>query len=420
MSLVDSLIGTAHSLPRNAEFAAFLTDADSTAVVERFALEQMLPHTLIRQGTVDDAIAALGQFERPPLRLVVDISASAMPLSDLARLADACAPNVSVVVIGDRNDVGLFRELLRMGVDDYLSKPLTIDLLRRILGTSPGKTESVQQVRTGKLVACVGARGGAGASTAAVNLAWSLANQHQRRVALIDLDPHGGPANVLLGTRSNEGLTDVLKNVNRLDPHYVNRTLVPVGPHLSVLSSEMDFSAGTQPDLKALQRLFSELKKHFHYIVADLPNRAGPISQCVIEAAQTVVLVSDPSVYGARETARMIRMVESRDHHAAVMLIVNHAHAEGKAELTLSDFEEAVGRKVLLEFPHDHEAAATAENLGSPVVTGTGLLAKALRQLANDLSGRKEDQRKGNAVTQFLAQLAQTVGTLRGIWKRQA
>jgi pilus assembly protein CpaE len=415
MLMRDNASGNSRQIPRNTEFMAFLIDAESTSVMERFTLEQMMPHTLVRQGSVDDAIVVLGHLDRPPQRLVVDISASTMPLSDLARLADACAPSVSVVVIGDRNDVGLFRELLRMGIDDYLSKPLTVELLRRTLGNQQA-AEPVQQARTGKLVACVGARGGAGASTVAVNLAWALANQQQRRVALIDLDPHGGPANVLLGTRSNEGLTDVLKNVNRLDPHYVNRTLVPVGPHLSVLSSEMDFSAGTQPDLLALQRLFNELKKHFHYIIADLPDRAGPVSQCVIEAAQTTLLVSDPSVYGARETARLIRQAENRDHSVPLMLVINHAHPGVKAELTVSDFEEAIGRKVSQELPHDPEAAAASENLGQPIVTGKSLLAQSLMQLSHDLSGRRIEAQSNDSKLPPL--LAMSLNGLQGLWKR--
>ncbi|HVI52745.1 MAG TPA: AAA family ATPase [Candidatus Sulfotelmatobacter sp.] len=412
MFLMDSLSGAVHKTLRQAEFVAFLADEESTLVMDHFAVEQMIPHSLVRQGTVDHAIAVLNHLERPPQRLVVDISASSMPLSDLARLADACAPSVSVVVIGDRNDVGLFRELLRMGVDDYISKPLTIDLLRRILGANTPAAEQNQQVRTGKVVACIGARGGAGATTVAVNLAWSLANQQHRRVALIDLDPHGGPANVLLGTQSNEGLADVLKNVNNLDPHYVNRTLVSVGPYLSVLSSEMDFSAGTPPDLVALKRLLNELKKHFHYIIADLPYRAGPLSQCITEAAQTVVVVSEPSVYSARETARVIRMVETRDNHASMMLVINHQHPAGKAELAVKDFEEAVGRKVSMELPHDFESAAEAENLGPPLVTRSGLLAQALRELANDLSGRRDEKAAEGKLAQLLAKAKAVVERL--------
>ena len=114
----------------HSEFMAFLSDADSVAVVARYAALLKLPHPLIRQGAVDDAIAALSQVEQAPLRLMIDISDSTDPLGDLARLADACTTDISVVVVASRTDVGLFRELLRMGVDDYLSKPLTVDLLR--------------------------------------------------------------------------------------------------------------------------------------------------------------------------------------------------------------------------------------------------------------------------------------------------
>ena len=115
---------------RHSEFMAFLSDAESVVVVERYAVLQKLPSPLIRQGDVEYAISALRKAEKPPLRLMIDISDSADPLGDLARLADACNTDISVVVVASRTDVGLFRDLLRMGVDDYLTKPLTVDLLR--------------------------------------------------------------------------------------------------------------------------------------------------------------------------------------------------------------------------------------------------------------------------------------------------
>lgn len=121
MSLIESLANPTRSVPPQAEFVAFLADEQSTETVERFALARMMPHTYIRQGNVADATEFMAKLERPPRQLVVDISTSAMALSELAALAEVCAPSVSVVVIGERNDVGLFRELLRMGVDEYIS-----------------------------------------------------------------------------------------------------------------------------------------------------------------------------------------------------------------------------------------------------------------------------------------------------------
>lgn len=393
MSLIESLANPTRGAPNHAEFVAFLADAASTETVERFALSRMMPHTYIRQGSVADATEFMSKLERPPRQLVVDISTSAMALSELAALAEVCAPSVSVVVIGERNDVGLFRELLRMGVDEYISKPLTIDLLTRLLGGPGAVVQPVHQVRTGKLVACVGARGGVGVSTVAANVAWYLAHNVDRRVALLDLDPYGGPMNILLGSQCNNGLSDVLKNVRRLDPQYLERTMVPVGGKLFVLTAQNALDSGEVLDVEALRELVSELKRHFHYVIVDMPNRAGTTSIAMLEEAQVVALVTEPSVYAARETARLMRTAETRDAHAPVMLIANQPRQPGRGELAMHDFEEAVGRRASHVLPYDHESASKAENLGPPVVASRGALATALKRVGDDLAGRRLDDK---------------------------
>lgn len=391
MSVIENLAGIGHSTPHNADFVAFLSDVASAQIMERFVLEQMLPHTLVRQGGINDAISALAHLERPPRQLVVDISTSAMPLSDLAALADACPPNVSVVVVGERNDIGLFRELLRMGVDDYLAKPLTPDLLRRVLGRHGGVAEPVHQVRTGKLVACLGARGGVGTTTVAVNMAWHLANTLERRVALIDLDRFGGAVNVLLGLETNNGLIELLKNVNRLDPQYMERTLVAASPKLYVLSAQQEYSDTLDLDPESLALLIAELKKHFHYVILDLPERGGLLASSILPQAQVVALVTEPTVQTARETVRLMRFAETRDTHGALMLIVNQPRQTGRNELHLKDFEDAIARKASHVLPFDRDIAGKAENLGPPVISTRTPLANALRDVADDLSGRQHE-----------------------------
>src|SRR5258708_39985623 len=97
---------------RIADFIAFVSDRATEQVLKSFVLEQAMPHVHIVIGGIDDAIAYLSKIERSPLFLLVDLHGSAMPLSDLGRLADVCEPSVQVVALGDRNDVGLFRSLL--------------------------------------------------------------------------------------------------------------------------------------------------------------------------------------------------------------------------------------------------------------------------------------------------------------------
>ncbi len=131
MPSMETLSEAAPSAPP-VEFMAFLSDPDSAAVVARYVAERRLTHALVRQGGLADAVAALKALDRPPHRLMVDVSASADPLADLICLAEACTADVSVVVVASRGDTSLFRDLVRLGVDDYLTKPLTLGLLRRV------------------------------------------------------------------------------------------------------------------------------------------------------------------------------------------------------------------------------------------------------------------------------------------------
>ncbi|WP_081673263.1 AAA family ATPase [Magnetospirillum fulvum] len=396
MDVISKFARGTQSIPKNVDFIAVMADDVSVSILEMFVLEAMIPHAFVFQGSVNDLISMLANVDHPPEQLVVDVSKSAMPHTDLANLANVCPPGVSVVVVGERNDIGLFRELLRMGVDDYIVKPLTMDLLHRVMGRLNGRSEPVHQIRTGKLVACLGSRGGVGTSTVAANMGWRLARDLERRVAVIDLDPFGGSLDILLGSQNNKGLADLLKNINQLDPHYVERSFVQVAPRLFLLSARYDLGeAGVLP-AKSLNMLLVELKKLFHYVILDLPCRGGEIAASLVNAAETVVVVTEPSVISTRETVRLLQLAELRDTKVPVMVVVNQPNQPGRAELRLPDFEAAVGRRILHVLPFDRDAAGLGENIGPPVVAGKGPLAQAMRRLVDDLAGRHLEANAAN------------------------
>ena len=91
---------------------------------------------------------------RSPRILVVDISDVPLPVTEVQRLADVCEPGVSVIVIGTRNEVGLYRDLLQAGVAEYIVKPLTADLVGKALNTAMhGANAAPISRKLGKLIA---------------------------------------------------------------------------------------------------------------------------------------------------------------------------------------------------------------------------------------------------------------------------
>jgi pilus assembly protein CpaE len=374
---------------RVADFIAFVSDRATEQVLKNFVLEQAMPHVHIVIGGIDDAIAYVGKLERSPLFLLVDLHGSAMPLSDLGRLSEVCEPSVQVVALGERNDVGLFRSLLKLGVRDYLVKPLTVELLKRTVNVGEGKVSQVTSARVGKTIAFAGTRGGVGVTTLALNLARHLAEQTHRRVAYVDLNIHGGAANSMLGIKSNNGLSDVLENVHRLDPQYVERSLVAKSSRLFVLSADLDFGDEKSFQEGALKRALQLLCDSFHYVILDIGNSVDPLSIEAFDNASRVYLVADRSVFSTRQTVRLLRYVEDRDNNPPTSLLLNSPNAASAGKVDAADFMLAVGRNALLEVQFEPKFISIAENLGEmPKEKAANGFNQSITQIANDLTGQ--------------------------------
>ncbi|RQR64043.1 fimbrial protein [Burkholderia sp. Bp9125] len=367
-----------------ADLLAVVSDAGSEDVIRRVAQDLSITRAHLQTGTCDDAIRLLQQHERSPRQLVVDVSDSVLPVSDLMRLAEVCDPSVRVVAIGTQNDVGLFRNLLGIGVQDYIVKPLTVELMRRALTA----TESVVQVRTGKTVSFVGARGGVGATTIAVSLARCLAGEKRRRVAYVDLYLHGGGANSMLGLSSNNGLIELLNMEQRPDDALFDRMFVTKGDRLHVLSAELAYGADTPLRDGAIARLVDMLKDRFHYVLFDVGAAAGRLFEDALEASDLVYVVADRSVHAAYEAARLARFARELPGERLLSMVLNNPLAPVEGRVAPADFEEAFGGVRLRELPHEPQTLAVAENLGEPLdgAKRSGFRDE-IRLLANGITG---------------------------------
>ena len=139
MSALESLLRLKSSSAIDAEdLLAVVSDPDSETAVKSLIVDQSIAKAHVQRGTIDDAIELLKKLDRSPRQLIVDVSGSAMPISDLARLSDVCDPSVAVVVVGDRNDVDLYRSLLGAGVQDFLSE-ISDALPLMLVGYGPGE-----------------------------------------------------------------------------------------------------------------------------------------------------------------------------------------------------------------------------------------------------------------------------------------
>ncbi len=165
------------------EFMAFVTDDTSTATLKEWAERQGFPASTIQHGGAD-LFTTMLESDAPPRLAFVDIDGQEQPVQIAARLVSLCGPASRLIAVGTANDVGLYRNILAAGMADYLVKPLTPDMLTQAVtqASHHGKTDASGAKET-KTIVVLGARGGVGASTIAVNAGWIIAHEMKQKVA---------------------------------------------------------------------------------------------------------------------------------------------------------------------------------------------------------------------------------------------
>jgi pilus assembly protein CpaE len=365
---------------------AFVTDADSEAVLQEAFLEEA-PGAVLR-GNIAKAVEYLSEA-RSPRVLVVDITDVAMPVTEVNRLADVCEPGVTVIVIGARNEVGLYRDLLQAGVADYIVKPLTSNLVAKALNAAVHGADAAPISRKlGKLVVFVGARGGVGTSTMAVNLSWYLAHQQTRRVALVDLDLHNGVCGLMLNVAPSSGLRDALENPSRVDSLYLERTMTVHGDRLFVLGSQEPLEHDLIFSAHAIDRLIEVLREQFHYVVVDVPSWLNAVARRVIEIADTRIIVVDQTLQAVRDAARLKQLpgLDGVDRHD--LLVVNRKGEAGRHAVSVEELGGALEQRVRCTVPFQPALFASAAAQGLVPAAHKGRFADAISELAAEISGR--------------------------------
>ena len=378
---------TAKTPAGRARLMAFVWDGDTEASLSSCVSNLAFANTTIKRGGIARAIQHLGA-ERSPEAMIVDISGVEMPVSRVHDLAELCDPGVTVIAIGDRNDVGLYRDLMQAGISEYIVKPVTAQLLAKALSPLPHAVGgSPISRKLGRLVAVIGARGGVGATTVAIHLASSLANHQNRRVVLLDLDLQTGDCALALNLKPTPGLREALTNPIRIDSVFLERAVAVHGARLFVLSAEESLRVDTAFTAEAVETLIGVLRSRFHYIVADVPRTPVAAYRHALDIADARVIVADQTLRSVRETVRLRDALGQGNQMRRDLLVVNRNGEGGSRALTLQDMAKANLRP-------DFVIPFRPKLFTVPGVARRGAFCEVVSALAAEISGRAPERRR--------------------------
>jgi len=362
----------------------FVSDQDTEGVIRQSLSDLGVDDAEFTKGTVETATAALATQASPRL-LIVDLSGITDPIARIDELAARCEPDVSVVAVGDQNDIILYRRLKGAGIAEYYFKPLIRDLVKRTCSNvlSGGHDKSTDS-RSGKLIFVLGVRGGVGATTIATNAAWRLSEKGQRWVMFVDLDMQNGDAALQLDLAPSHTLREALEKPERVDKLFLERGTLHASQRLDLLACLEPLGESISLNDDSVLSLLEILLHRYRFVFVDLPGPVAVELVRVLRQPSTCVLVSNASLASARETARWREWIGPNSPERRTLHILNMAGADGA--LPDAEFIRVAGYAPDITIGYDR-AIGLASNLGVKATQKCDSFNRGVAKLLRDLAG---------------------------------
>ena len=149
-----------------------------------------------------------------------------------------------------------------------------------------------------------GCRGGAGATTVAVNLAARMAQSGPRGAVIVDLDVQLGDVLCALNIEPRATFVDILDEIDRLEPAALRRRLAAHPSGIYVLSQASNFMQleGLQPE--RIETLLNVLARHFEAVIVDGVRDFGDLALPALDCASQILMVLTADVPAVRAARR--------------------------------------------------------------------------------------------------------------------
>jgi len=302
-------------------------------------------------------------------------------------------PDTGLIIVASALDPTLMLEAMRAGVTECITEIDRGDLEAAINRLVDQRVSPV----AGEVFVFVGAKGGVGTTTAAVNIATVLAKLGS--TLIIDLHLAGGDAALFLGADSHFSVIDGLENTHRLDVAFFRGlvTHTKAGPDLL---ASADRAALTSVDPPRVRALIDFSAHHYRYTVIDIPRSDVAVLDS-LEGAAKIVIVANQELATIRSASRMATTLRQRYGKEKVAVVLSRS--DRQAEIGLDDLQAAVGGVIKHIFPSDYRQAVGALNRGQPLVAeGRSALGSAFETFARELSGATSSEDAASTRSGFL------------------
>lgn len=380
---------------------AFCENSQTAQLVESALQDRRMSKVALttHNGGIDGAVETYKSNPTPNLIVVeTGLSPEAIPPA-LARLAEVCDAATRVIVLGHVNDVLLYRELIRSGISEYVVLPAGAHEIVTAI-TELYASESGAPI--GRTVGFVSAKGGAGGSTVAHNVAWAIATTLRQDCLIVDMDLAFGTAGLNFNQDPPHGLADALLASQKVDQTMLDRLMSKAANHINLLTAPATLDRTWDFEERDFEQIIEICQKSVPVIVLDIPHAWNAWTRQTLAAIDDVVIVAEPDLANLRNAKNLADAVKTmRPTESAPKLVINKQNVPRRPEIGAAEFASSVECNLIGQIGFDAALFGAAANNGQMIaeVSANNKVNEIYRSIGMSVTGRQAGHAQGKTAS---------------------
>lgn len=316
--------------------------------------------------TYSEAFEAL-RVKNGPVLVVVDLNREPEQAFSIAQEVKSKLPNVHIVMTSPENKPETILRAMRSGAEEFLTQPFNWPEVMKSFDAIRNKidVQSTRIIDRGQIIAVSSNKGGVGSTTLATNLASSLASR-KNSVCLVDLVLQFGSVTSFLNLEASYTILDLVKNLKRIDPLFLDGSLVKHASGVRVLAEPFYAEDARRITPSDIDEILDVLAQSFDFVIVDTPKEFDEMLALVLDKANFILFVTEMDVPSLKSAHRALELFERMGIYGKKIRLVLNRYVKSKL-MSLESVEKALGVKIFWTLPNNYPTAIAAVNQGLSV-----------------------------------------------------
>ncbi|TEB06995.1 Transcriptional regulatory protein DegU [Pelotomaculum schinkii] len=357
-------------------------------------------------GEAGDGEEALRMAENlKPDVVLMDINMPGMDGIMASEKISSQIPETAIVIISIQGEPEYLRKAMAAGARDYLVKPFSCNELAETIRRAsssykirpnrntvppPAAVQTEPEPPDKRIIVVFSSKGGVGKSTVSCNMAVCLAQETQKKVALVDLDLQGGDDAVMLNLTPRGTIAEMVQEEEQLEYSLLNSYLAPHMSGVKVLPAPFRPEQAELITAAHVVDILTMLKANHDYVVVDTSPLFNDLNLSALEMADDIILIFTRDLPSIKHVKTDLEVLETLNQSHKVKLVLNKSTQDFGVKL--ADLQKNLNAPPAAILPFDEKTVLSSINKGHPFVitSANSRITQSIKALAAEFETAAE------------------------------